>query len=105
MAQATADAADAIAQATDDLIAASAQNADEVNAAAVDFLHAFGLLCYAHMWLMMLQASQGKTDDFYADKRRVGAFFYSRMLPELEMRLALVRGGAAPLMALSAESF
>tara|TARA_R110001599_G_scaffold67997_1_gene191660 strand:+ start:3756 stop:5534 length:1779 start_codon:yes stop_codon:yes gene_type:complete len=105
MAQATADAADAIAQATDDLIAASAQNADEVNAAAVDFLHAFGLLCYAHMWLTMLQASQGKTDDFYADKRRVGAFFYSRMLPELEMRLALVRGGAAPLMALSAESF
>jgi alkylation response protein AidB-like acyl-CoA dehydrogenase len=105
MAQATADAADAIAQATDDLIAASAQNADEVNAAAVDFLHAFGLLCYAHMWLMMLQASQGKTDDFYADKHRVGAFFYSRMLPELEMRLALVRGGAAPLMALSAESF
>ena len=105
MAQATADAADAIAQATDDLIAASAQDADEVNAAAVDFLHAFGLLCYAHMWLMMLQASQGKTDDFYADKRRVGAFFYSRMLPELEMRLALVRGGAAPLLALSAESF
>lgn len=105
MAQATANAADAIAQATDDLIAASAQNADEVNAAAVDFLHAFGLLCYAHMWLMMLQASQGKTDDFYADKRRVGAFFYSRMLPELEMRLAFIRGGAAPLMALSAESF
>jgi hypothetical protein len=105
MAQATANAADAIAQATDDLIAASAQNADEVNAAAVDFLHAFGLLCYAHMWLMMLQASQGKTDDFYADKRRVGAFFYSRMLPELEMRLAFIRGGAAPLMALSPESF
>ncbi len=105
MAQATADAVDAIAQATDDLIAASAQNADEVNAAAVDFLHAFGLLCYAHMWLMMLQASQGKTDDFYADKRRVGAFFYSRMLPELEMRLAFIRGGAAPLMALAAESF
>lgn len=105
MAQATANAADAIAQATDDLIAASAQNADEVNAAAVDFLHAFGLLCYAHMWLMMLQASQGKTGDFYADKRRVGAFFYSRMLPELEMRLAFIRGGAAPLMALSPESF
>ena len=105
MAQATADAVDAIAQATDDLIAASAQNADEVNAAAVDFLHAFGLLCYAHMWLMMLQASQGKTDDFYTDKRRVGAFFYSRMLPELEMRLAFIRGGAAPLMALSADSF
>jgi hypothetical protein len=105
MAQATANAADAIAQATDDLIAASAQNADEVNAAAVDFLHAFGLLCYAHMWLMMLQASQGKTDDFYADKRRVGEFFYSRMLPELEMRLAFIRGGAAPLMALSPESF
>jgi hypothetical protein len=105
MAQATANAADAIAQATDDLIAASAQDADEINAAAVDFLHAFGLFCYAHMWLLMLQAAQGKTDDFYDDKRRVAMFFFNRMLPELDMRLAFIRGGAAPLMALSSESF
>lgn len=104
-AQATAAAADAIAQATDDLVAASAQDADEINAAAVDFLHAFGLFTYAHMWLLMLQAAQGKDGDFYADKRRVAGFFFSRMLPELDMRLAFIRGGAAPLMALSAEGF
>ncbi|PQA30476.1 acyl-CoA dehydrogenase C-terminal domain-containing protein, partial [Amnimonas aquatica] len=98
-------AADSIAAATDWLIAAAAGNPDEVNAAAVDFLHAFGLLAYAHMWLLMLQASAGKDDAFHADKFKVGAFFFARLLPELDSRVASLRAGADTLMALSEDSF
>ena len=63
------------------------------------------LLAYAHMWLLMLQASAGKDDAFHADKFKVGAFFFARLLPELDSRVASLRAGADTLMALSEDSF
>lgn len=102
---ATAKAADAIEAISLWVIEAAATNADEVNAAAVDFLHAFGLLCYAHMWLLMAQAAAGKSDDFHSNKLKVAQFFFTRMLPELDSRVASIRAGADVLMNLDAVSF
>lgn len=102
---ATAKAADAIEAISLWVIEAAATNADEVNAAAVDFLHAFGLLCYAHMWLLMAQAAVGKSDDFHSNKLKVAQFFFTRMLPELDSRVVSIRAGADVLMNLDAVSF
>lgn len=104
-ASATAGAADAIESVSQWVINAAATDADEVNAAAVDYLHAFGLLCYAHMWLLMAQAAHTQADDFHANKIKLAAFFYSRMLPELHSRVVAIRAGSAVLMSLDAASF
>lgn len=104
-AQATNEAADRIAEVTAWITDAAARNADEVNAAAVDFLHAFGLLTYAHMWLLMAQASVTKDDGFYQDKLVVARFFFSRMLPQLHSRVASINAGSDVLMDLQASSF
>lgn len=102
---ASTEAVNSMAWATDNLVAAAANNPDEVNAAAVDYLQAFGLLCYAHMWLLMLLASTGKTDSFYDGKRKVAQFFFTRMLPELHSRVAFIKAGAEPLMSLDEAAF
>ncbi len=104
-AAATGKAADSIEAAIQWVITAAAGNADEVNAAAVDFLHAFGFLAYAHMWLLMAQASVAQADDFHADKLKVANFFFARLLPQLDSRLASLRAGSDSLMAMDAASF
>jgi hypothetical protein len=76
-------AAKEIEVATQWVIEQANRNPDEINAAAVDYLHAFGLLCYAYMWAKMSKAAVGKDDVFYADKLRLAQFFVTRMLPEL----------------------
>ena len=104
-AAATLRAADRIEALVRSVIAAAAGNPDEVNAAAVDFLHAFGLLTHAHMWLLMAQASVGKADDFHQNKLALANFFFARLLPELEARAAMVEAGAGTLMALPEAAF
>ncbi len=104
-AKATAEAVERIAEVTAWIVEASAANADEVNASAVDFLHAFGLLTYAHMWLMMARASVGQADAFYQDKLAVASFFYSRMLPQLHSRVVSIKAGSSVLMSLQPSSF
>ena len=50
------------------VIERSKTNADEVNAACVDYLHAFGLMSYAYMYALMLEAAVGKDGQYYTDK-------------------------------------
>ena len=84
---------------TQRVIELSASNPDEINAAAVDYLHVFGLVSYAYMWALMAEAAVGKqADSFYADKLALADYFALRVLPEMECRARMVEGGAAPLM-------
>ncbi|HEX6590876.1 MAG TPA: acyl-CoA dehydrogenase C-terminal domain-containing protein, partial [Moraxellaceae bacterium] len=82
------------------VIERSAANPDEVNAAAVDYLHAFGFTAYAYMWALMAEAALPKKGDdaFYADKLALADFFTARVLPELEFRARAVEAGADTLM-------
>lgn len=91
-------AAKEIEVATQWVIEQANRNPDEINAAAVDYLHAFGLLCYAYMWAKMAKASVGKDDIFYTDKLRLAQFFVTRMLPELTSRLVALKSGSNVMM-------
>ncbi len=91
-------AAKEIEVATQWVIEQANRNPEEINAAAVDYLHAFGLLGYAYMWAMMAKAAVGKDDVFYADKLRLAQFFTTRMLPELTSRLASLKSGSDAVM-------
>jgi alkylation response protein AidB-like acyl-CoA dehydrogenase len=89
------------------VIEAAQKNPDEVNAAAVDYLQLFGLVSYAYMWVLMVQAAAPRrgSDAFYADKFAVADFFFARMLPEVESRAAMIKAGSSSLMALDVSAF
>jgi alkylation response protein AidB-like acyl-CoA dehydrogenase len=83
---------------------------ENAGAASTDYLHLFGLTALAYMWAQMAQAAQasiaaGDADPFYAAKLVTGRYFLARVLPETALRLARVKTGAAPVMALPAEAF
>ena len=98
-------AVDRIETLTNAVIARSKTNADEVNAACVDYLHAFGLMSYAYMFALMIEAANGKQGTFYSDKTLLARFFVTRLLPELDARAAAVEAGAEQLMDFPAEYF
>lgn len=98
-------AVDRIEALTQAVIERSKTNADEVNAACVDYLHAFGLMSYAYMYALMLEAAAGKDGQFYTDKTLLARFFVTRLLPELDARAAAVDAGAVQLMDFPAEYF
>jgi hypothetical protein len=85
---------------TQGVIQRAATNPDEVNAAAVDYLHAFGFTAYTYMWALMAEAALPKKDEdaFYADKLALADFFVARVLPEMEFRALAVEAGADTLM-------
>ncbi len=98
-------AVDRVEALTQGVIARSQINPDEVNAACVDYLHAFGLMSYAHMFALMLNAAHGQDGRFYAEKIQLARFFVGRVLPALDARAAAVDAGAEPLMAFDVPSF
>ena len=104
-AQATAEAANDIASAAEWILSVARTQPNEISGASVDFLHAFGLLCYAHMWLLMAQAAGKQQGAFYADKLVVARFFFARLLPELKARVSALKAGSDMMMALEASSF
>jgi hypothetical protein len=91
-------AVDKVEATTQAVIERSKTNPDEVNAACVDYLHAFGLLSYAHMFALMTEAANGKDGAFYSNKTLLARFFVTRLLPRLDSHLAAVNAGAAQMM-------
>ena len=102
---ATAAATEQIESAKDWILSVARSQPNEISGASVDFLHAFGLLCYAHMWLLMAQAASKQSSEFHADKLVVAKFFYARLLPELGARVAALKAGSDMMMSLDASSF
>lgn len=92
---------------TQSVIAKSASNPEEINAAAVDYLQAFGLVSYGYMWAMMAEAASHKQSDdgFYEDKLILAKFYIQRCLPELDARISMIENGVGPIMEFAASSF
>ncbi|AXI02039.1 acyl-CoA dehydrogenase C-terminal domain-containing protein [Aquirhabdus parva] len=80
------------------VIAASKANADEPNAAAIDYLHVFGLVSYAYMFARIVEAASVKEGAFYQNKVELAKFFVTRILPELDARAKMVQSGSAVIM-------
>ena len=74
-------------------------------AGSTDFLHLFGHVCLGYMWARMGRAALAGSDDFHAAKLATGRYYMARLLPATALHLARVQSGAAPVMALGAETF
>jgi alkylation response protein AidB-like acyl-CoA dehydrogenase len=90
---------DTLEQLTRAVIERAANRPDEINAAAVDYLQAFGLVTFTYMFALMATAAEPrKEDEFYAGKLALAEFYVARILPELDSRARAVEAGAEPIM-------
>ena len=102
---ATLDAAAEIESVTQYVLEAARENAEFSNSAAVDYLHAVGLLSFAYMFARIANAAKDKDGDFYQNKLALTMYFTQRVLPELAVRIAKVKAGSEVIMNFSEDYF
>ncbi len=76
-----------------------------INSSCVDYLHAVGYLCYAYMYVLIVQACMGKDSQFHKERIQLAEFFVARILPKSQAHIALAKAGSQTLMAFDDEFF
>jgi alkylation response protein AidB-like acyl-CoA dehydrogenase len=102
---ATLDAAAEVESVTQYVLEAARENAEFSNSAAVDYLHAVGLLSFAYMFARIANAAKDKDGEFYQNKLALTMYFTQRVLPELALRIAKVKAGSEVIMNFSEDYF
>ena len=102
---ATLDAATEVESVTQYVLEAARENAEFSNSAAVDYLHAVGLLSFSYMFARIANAAKAKDGAFYQNKLALALYFVQRILPELALRIAKVKAGAEVVMNFSEDYF
>ncbi|MEL6233487.1 MAG: acyl-CoA dehydrogenase C-terminal domain-containing protein [Pseudomonadota bacterium] len=98
-------------EATMNFVSEGMKNPNHALAGSTDYLHLFGHLCLGYAWAQMAVAAKaaiaaGTTErDFYDAKLATGRYYMARCLPETGLRLARIKSGAEPVMALADEAF
>lgn len=91
------------------LLEAAQKDPDTVGAAAVEYLHLFGLTMYAYLWARTAQLALTKAgqdaDGFYQAKLHTARFYMAHCLPQVEGLARSIGAGADSIMALPAEHF
>ncbi|SNT69748.1 acyl-CoA dehydrogenase C-terminal domain-containing protein [Psychrobacter sp. LV10R520-6] len=96
--QATLGAADTVEELTKTVLANISTRKNEINGCAVDYMHAFGYLCYSYMFAMMVEAADGKEGEFYTNKAKLADYFVGRVLPRIDAHAQMVQAGSDPMM-------
>ena len=99
------DAATEVESVTQYVLNAAKENVDFPNAAAVDYLHAVGLLSFSYMFARIANAAKQKEGEFYQNKLSLALYFVQRILPELALRITKVKAGAEVVMNFSEDYF
>jgi alkylation response protein AidB-like acyl-CoA dehydrogenase len=115
---ATASMAAALAAALTNLRAATTQlhawglnDPVQTGGAASDYLRLFGLVALGGVWLKMAETAAAAIGTepglaaFYNGKIKTADFYFTRLLPEAQLRYQAICTGAACLMALSPQEF
>ena len=102
---ATLDAATELEALTQTVLERASENPDYPNAAAVDYLHAVGLLSFTYMFAKIAKAAHSKTGDFYQNKLALVSYYIQRVLPELYTRSARINASTDIVMNFSEEYF
>ncbi|OOS23619.1 acyl-CoA dehydrogenase C-terminal domain-containing protein [Moraxella pluranimalium] len=96
---ATAESVSTVRALTESLIETAKSDPHAINASAVDYLHAVGYLCYAYMYLLIVNAADGKAGEFYESRHKLADYFVARSLPDLQTHAQMAKAGSATLMA------
>jgi hypothetical protein len=82
------------------LVKQDKRDADLCSSAACDYLHVVGHTIYAWLWLKMISANPSDSN-----RRVVGRFYFSRLLPQIRALDAAVRSGPDAIMDLPIDRF
>ena len=102
---ATLDAATELEVITQLVLERAKEDADYSNAAAVDYLHAVGLLSFTYMFAKIAKAANVKSGDFYQNKLALVNYYIQRILPELSTRISRIKASADTVMNFSENYF
>lgn len=102
---ATLDAATEVESITQIIIERAKENADFANAAAVDYLHAVGLLSFTYMFAKIAKAANEKSGEFYQNKLSLVNYFIQRVLPDLSTRIVRIQSSTETIMGFSEDYF
>jgi alkylation response protein AidB-like acyl-CoA dehydrogenase len=102
---ATLDVATEVDMITQYIIEQAKENADFANAAAVDYLHAVGLLSFTYMYARIAKAAQAKSGEFYQNKLALTHYYIQRVLPDLSSRISRIKAGSEVIMNFSEDYF
>ncbi|MDV2469878.1 acyl-CoA dehydrogenase C-terminal domain-containing protein [Acinetobacter chinensis] len=102
---ATLDAATEVEDVTRYILSQAAENNEFPNSAAVDYLHAVGLLSFSYMFARIAQAAKSKDGEFYQNKLALALYFVQRILPALTLRITKVKAGSEVIMNFSEDYF
>jgi len=87
------------------------KNPNNALAGSYDFMHLFGHVCLAFMWVQMAKVCYKKLKDescdivFYKSKIATGEYYMKRQLPATSMHLSRIVSGAETVMALDDANF
>ena len=102
---ATLDAATELEVVTQLVLERAKENPDYANAAAVDYLHAVGLLSFTYMFAKIAKAANVKSGDFYENKLSLVNYYIQRVLPDLNTRIARLKASSDTVMSFSEDYF
>ena len=102
---ATLDAAAEVEAVTQYILEAAKENTEFPNSAAVDYLHAVGLLSFSYMFARIANAAKDKDGEFYQNKLSLAIYFAQRILPELSLRITKIKAGSDVIMNFSEDYF
>ncbi len=102
---ATLDVATEIEMVTHYIINNAKENPDFANSAAIDYLHAVGLLSFTYMFAKIAKAAHGQSAEFYQNKLSLTHYFIQRILPELTSRIMKIKAGSELVMSFSPDYF
>ncbi|AMW79704.1 acyl-CoA dehydrogenase [Acinetobacter sp. TGL-Y2] len=102
---ATLDAATELEVMTQIVLERASENPDYANAAAVDYLHAVGLLSFSYMFAKIAKAANAKQGEFFQNKLALVAYFIQRILPDLNTRIARIKASSDTVMGFSEDYF
>ena len=102
---ATLDAATELEVITQIVLERAGENPDYANAAAVDYLHAVGLLSFTYMFAKIAKAANAKPGEFFQNKLSLVIYFIQRILPDLHTRIARIKTSSDTIMGFSEDYF
>ncbi len=102
---ATLDAATELEVITQIVLERASENPDYANAAAVDYLHAVGLLSFTYMFAKIAKAANAKQGEFFQNKLSLAIYFIQRILPDLTTRIARINASSETIMGFSEDYF
>ncbi len=105
--QSLREALDLLVETTEWVIEKAQTDKNAVGSASVEYLHLFGYVAYAHMWIKMVGVAhaQQATSEFARTKIKVARFYMQHLLPQTKMLAASITAGSESIMDIEEEFF